>query len=193
MAECPFAAVFFLGVVRETRMTTKKVWFDPGGVNPIINAQALKQHAHLPKHGVMISCAASLRSQWSANLNPMDGLAPAASPRHVGPNKSRSNKERLSSIRTNVVQHRSIASYLFQNSPVPFHASLREILRSETKIQRILPLPIWDVGSCHSEYKNHLMQRSWVFQLCHGRETYTKKMHCSHAYASLFCFCAGSK
>lgn len=39
--------------VRETEMTTKKVWFDPGSVKPTIKAQAPKQHAHLQKHGVM--------------------------------------------------------------------------------------------------------------------------------------------
>ena len=43
---------------------------------------------------------------------------------------------------------------------------------------------MWDVASCHSEYKNHLMHRSWVFQLCHGRETYTKKI----ALFPLICF-----
>lgn len=54
----------------------------------------------------------------------------------------------------------------------------------ESKIQRIPPLPMWDVASCHSEYKNHLMHRSWVFQLCHGRETHTKKI----ALFPLICF-----
>ena len=132
----------------------KKVWFDPGGCQTQYQATGTKTtcpftktwsdevalaycnhfFVHIPRCIPPITMERERKSY-------KDGLAPATSPRHVGLNKSRSNKERLSSIR---VQRRA----------PPFHCFI-----SVPKLPRSVPCKICSLV-CQGNRPNRTSQNS---------------------------------